>query len=167
MIKESHTDILVIGGGLGGVAAALAALQLGKRVMLSESSDWLGGQLTAQAVPPDEHPWIETMGCTASYRRLRQGIRDYYRQYYPLLPHVRATAQLNPGMGWVSRLCHEPRVAVAVLEAMLAPFRSSHQLQLLLQHRPVAEMCIRDRASCCKRHKDTLIKMLRKPWQAQ
>ena len=138
MIKESHTDILVIGGGLGGVAAALAALQLGKRVMLSESSDWLGGQLTAQAVPPDEHPWIETMGCTASYRRLRQGIRDYYRQYYPLLPHVRATAQLNPGMGWVSRLCHEPRVAVAVLEAMLAPFRSSHQLQLLLQHRPVA-----------------------------
>ncbi len=138
MTKEQSTDILIVGGGLGGVAAALAALQLGKRVILSEATDWIGGQLTAQAVPPDEHPWIEAMGCTASYRRLRNGIRDYYRQHYPLLAHVRARADLNPGMGWVSQLCHEPRVALAVLEAMLAPFRSSRQLELLTGHTPIA-----------------------------
>lgn len=132
------TDILIVGGGLGGVAAALAALRLGRRVIMSEVTDWIGGQLTAQAVPPDEHPWIESMGCTASYRRLRQGIRDYYRAHYPLLPGARANPHLNPGMGWVSQLCHEPRVALAVLEAMLAPYRSSQQLQVLLQHRPVA-----------------------------
>jgi hypothetical protein len=44
------------------------------------------GQLTVQAVPPDERPWIEGTGCTAMYQRLRRGIRDYSRRNYPLLP---------------------------------------------------------------------------------
>jgi NADPH-dependent 2,4-dienoyl-CoA reductase/sulfur reductase-like enzyme len=122
---EMKTDILVVGGGLGGVAAALAALSLGKRVILTEETDWIGGQLTSQAVPPDEHPWIESTGCTASYRRLREGIRAYYRQHYPLLAQARQQVHLNPGKGYVSALCHEPRVALAVLEAMLAPYCSA------------------------------------------
>ena len=58
-MREQTTDILIIGGGLGGVAAALSALKLGKRVILSEETDWLGGKLTEQAVPPDENPCIE------------------------------------------------------------------------------------------------------------
>ncbi|MCI0397710.1 MAG: FAD-dependent oxidoreductase [Chloroflexi bacterium] len=135
---ERQTDILIVGGGLGGVAAALAALCLGRPVILTEADDWIGGQLTAQAVPPDEHPWIESMGCTASYRRLRDAIRDYYRRNYPLLPAARANPHLNPGMGAVSRLCHEPRVALAVLEEMLAPYRAGRQVEVLLRHRPVA-----------------------------
>jgi len=53
---------------MGGVAAALAAADRGARVVLSEETDWLGGQLTSQAVPLDEHPWIEDFGCTARYR---------------------------------------------------------------------------------------------------
>ena len=55
-MRERETDTLVVGAGRGGVAAALAVLKLGKRVMLSQKSDWIGGQLTAQAAPPDEHP---------------------------------------------------------------------------------------------------------------
>jgi hypothetical protein len=126
-----------VGGGLGGVAAALAALRSGKRVVLIEETDWLGGQLTTQAVPPDEHAWIESTGCTASYRRFRERIRAYYRRNYPLLAQVRAHRQLNPGMGVVSRLCHEPKVAVAVIGEMLAPFRAGSQLEILLRHRPL------------------------------
>ncbi|MBO0781953.1 MAG: FAD-dependent oxidoreductase [Ktedonobacteraceae bacterium] len=144
-MQERQTDILIAGGGLGGVAAALAALRLGKRVILTEETDWLGGQLTAQAVPPDEHRWIEESGCTASYRRLREGIRAYYRRNYPLLPEARENPRLNPGMGGVSRLCHEPRIALAVLEEMLAPYRSGRQLEVLLKHRPVTAEYERDR----------------------
>lgn len=59
-------DVLVVGGGLGGVAAALAAARLGRRVVLTEPTQWLGGQLTVQAVPPDEHPWIEHTGANGS-----------------------------------------------------------------------------------------------------
>ncbi len=137
-MTERRTDILIVGGGLGGVAAALAAVRLGRRVILTEETDWIGGQLTQQAVPPDEHPWIETTGCTASYRRLREGIREYYRRYYPLKPAIRERVHLNPGNGRVSPLCHEPRVALAVMEAMLAPYRSGCHLDVLLQHRPLA-----------------------------
>lgn len=137
-MRERTTNLLIVGGGVGGVAAALAAARLGQSVIMTEAGDWIGGQLTAQAVPPDEHPWIEGTGCTASYRHFRNGVRDYYRQHYPLLPAARADARLNPGQGWVSGLCHEPRVALAVLEAMLAPYRASRQVEVLLRHRPVA-----------------------------
>ena len=82
--KEMSADIVIVGGGLGGCAAALAALRNGLTVVLTEETDWIGGQLTSQAVPPDEHQWIESHGCTASYRSLRNGIRDYYRRHYPL-----------------------------------------------------------------------------------
>jgi NADPH-dependent 2,4-dienoyl-CoA reductase/sulfur reductase-like enzyme len=53
--KRLDTDIVVIGGGLGGTSAALAAAKAGMRVIVTEETDWLGGQLTSQAVPPDEH----------------------------------------------------------------------------------------------------------------
>ncbi|GLV54630.1 FAD-dependent oxidoreductase [Dictyobacter sp. S3.2.2.5] len=137
-MRERQTDILIAGGGLGGVAAALAALRLGKRVILTEETDWIGGQLTAQAVPPDENRWIEQEGCTASYRCLREGIRAYYRRNYPLRPVIKDQSTLNPGQGGVSRLCHEPRVALAVLEEMLAPYRASRQIEVFLHHRLVA-----------------------------
>ncbi|MGW0737209.1 FAD-dependent oxidoreductase [Streptomyces sp. NPDC002851] len=133
-----EAEVLVVGGGLGGVAAALAALRAGRRVVLTEEYDWLGGQLTSQAVPPDEHSWVERFGVTASYRALREGIRDYYRRHYPLTARSRAWRELNPGAGHVSRLCHEPRVAVAVIEEMLAPYRGSGRLRVLKPYRPVS-----------------------------
>ncbi|WP_345801059.1 FAD-dependent oxidoreductase [Microbacterium sp. AZCO] len=135
---ELTCDVLVVGGGLGGVAAALAAADRGASVVLTEEHPWLGGQLTSQAVPPDEHPWVERFGTTARYRALRDGIRDVYRRRYPLTDAARRRDDLNPGAGWVSKLCHEPRVAVGVIEEMLAPFRSSGRLRILRRVRPIA-----------------------------
>lgn len=137
MVQE-HTQVLVVGGGLGGVAAALAAARNGVEVILTEEFAWLGGQSTSQAVPPDEHPWIEEFGCTASYRSFRDGIREHYRRHYPLTAAARAKDDLNPGAGWVSRLCHEPRVAVAVIDDMLRPHVSSGRIRLLQPARPIA-----------------------------
>ena len=138
MTKDYSADLLVVGGGLGGVAAALGALRAGRTVILTEEFDWLGGQLTSQAVPPDEHSWVEQFGITRSYRQLRNGIRQYYRDHFPLTEASRAWGDLNPGAGWVSRLCAEPRVGVAVIEAMLAPWRGGGQLTVLQPWRPVA-----------------------------
>jgi glycine/D-amino acid oxidase-like deaminating enzyme len=121
-------DVVIVGAGLGGVAASLAASRLGATVLLTEPTDWPGGQLTVQGVPLDEHPWIETHGCTESYARFRRTVRAFYRQHYPLTARARDDAYLNPGLGNVGRLCHEPRVAVTVLGAMLAPFRASSRL---------------------------------------
>src|ERR1700730_18185262 len=100
--KELDCDVAVIGGGVGGFAAALAALRNGMRVVLTEETNWIGGQLTSQAVPPDEHPWIEAFGCTRSYRNYRNAVRDYYRVHYPLTSVARSREDLNPGNGSVS-----------------------------------------------------------------
>lgn len=132
------TDILVAGGGLGGVGAALGALRRGRRVVLTDEFEWLGGQLTSQAVPPDEHTWVEQFGVTRSYRALRDGIRQYYRDHYPLTEEARKRPQLNPGAGHVSKLCHEPRVAVAVIDAMLSPYLGSGQLVIKRSTKPVS-----------------------------
>ena len=132
-----RTDVAIIGGGLGACAAALSAARLGRRVILTEETHWLGGQLTNQAVPPDEHPWIEDFGATASYRALRQGIRDYYRVHTPLTADAHRRRELNPGNGWVSRLCHDPRIAVAVLHQMMVPFQLNGRLFVMHPHRPI------------------------------
>lgn len=135
--REWAADVVIVGAGLGGCAAALAALRAGRTVVLTDPTDWVGGQLTSQAVPPDEHPWIEQFGCSASYRALRAGIRDHYCRHYPLTAEALADPRLDPGNGSVSALCCEPRAALAALEAMLAPHLSSGRLTLLLEHVPV------------------------------
>ena len=132
---EQKADIVIAGGGLGGCAAALAALRNKRTVIMTEETDWIGGQITQQGVPPDEHPWIETHGAPQSYRDFRQEIRTYYKQNYPLTDAAKAVEFLNPGDGIVSRLCQEPKVALAVLLQMLAPYQSSGQLTLLLEHK--------------------------------
>ncbi|PHN04680.1 FAD-dependent oxidoreductase [Flavilitoribacter nigricans] len=132
---EAAADAVIIGGGLGGCAAALAACRNGLRVIMTEETDWLGGQIAQQGVPPDEHQWIETHGAPQSYRDYRNRVRDYYRRNYPLTDEARARELLNPGDGAVSRICHEPRVCVAVLLEMLNPYLSSGQLQILTRHK--------------------------------
>jgi hypothetical protein len=140
-MRELSADIAIIGGGTGGVAGALAALRAGKTVILTEETDWIGGQFTSQAVPPDEHPWIEQLGGTRSYRRLRDDVRRFYRDYYPLSFEARNDPHLNPGGGWVSQLCHEPRISHLVLNAHLQPYFATGKLQMVLNARPVsAEM---------------------------
>ncbi|GAA5189761.1 FAD-dependent oxidoreductase [Rugosimonospora acidiphila] len=144
-MPELHADIVIVGAGLGGVAAALAAAQGGCSVILTEETPWLGGQLTSQGVPPDEHPYIEEFGCTRGYRRLRDGIREYYRRHYPLTAHALAKPHLNPGNGQVSRLCHEPRVAAAVIDELLAPYLSSGRLRVMRGYVPVSAAVDGDR----------------------
>ena len=131
-------DVAVIGGGVGGCAAALAALRNGMRVVMTEETAWIGGQLTSQGVPPDEHQWIETHGATHAYLAYRQAVRQYYRDHSELTPEAGANALLNPGGGSVSRLTHEPKVSLAVLQAMLTPFVSDGQLTLLQRHKALA-----------------------------
>lgn len=136
MFGHKHADIAVIGGGTGGVAAALAAAKAGKTVVLTEETDWIGGQLTSQAVPPDEHPWIERFGCTASYREYRSRVRDYYKRHFSVTPAAREAVHFNPGNALVSRIAHEPRAALAVLRDMIAPYVHSGRLTVLDRHKP-------------------------------
>ena len=116
--RTESCEILIAGGGTGGVAAALAAARSGRRVVLLEETDWLGGQMTAQGVSAlDEHEHIESFGGTRSYYEFRNAIRAHY-------------GERNPGHCWVTRLAFEPRVAVGVLERMLEPHVEAGRLTI-------------------------------------
>lgn len=126
------TDVLVVGGGAGGVSAALAATRNGSSVVMLEETDWPGGQFTSQGVScPDEHSFIETVANTslAAFRRL---VREYYSLGYRLSEKGRAMKYLNPGYGWVSPLCHEPRAGVAAIDQLLKPAVDSGKLRVFL-----------------------------------
>ncbi|MBI4907594.1 MAG: FAD-dependent oxidoreductase [Acidobacteria bacterium] len=142
---DTRTDILIVGGGTGGCAAALAALRNGLRVIVTEECDWIGGQFTSQGVPPDEHGWIEEFGCTRSYREFRNAIRRHYLENAPLTTAARAMRHLNPGNGWVSPLCHEPFVSHSVIRRMLAQYEVSGHLEIRTNARAVSADVEQDR----------------------
>lgn len=129
-----RTQVLIVGGGTSAVASALALAEMGIECVIVEETDWVGGQLTAQAVPSDEHIWIEQFGCTRRYREFRNRLRDYYRKHYTLTPESLADPFLNPGAGYVSPICAEPRVIHDVLNSFLAPFRANEKVRILLRH---------------------------------
>lgn len=123
------SELVIVGSGLSAISAALAAIDAGVRVVVLAPPGMIGGQLTAQMAPPDEHRRIERLGATRRYAALRRALRDAYRDGR-LKDRVSAEPHLNPGAGWVSPLCVEPRVAEPVLERILEPHVASGMLSL-------------------------------------
>jgi FAD dependent oxidoreductase len=137
-VRELEADVVVLGGGVGGFAAAIAAARMHKNVVLVEETNWLGGQLTSQAVPPDEHPWIEQFGCTLSYRRFRQGVRVCFRDHFPLRGETLVRPMFQLGGALVSRVPCPPEIALIVLQQLVTPYRMNGRIIVMLESRPVA-----------------------------
>jgi hypothetical protein len=106
--KTVSCDILVVGGGLSGVATAYEGLLAGRRVCLTEITDWLGGQISSQ-------------GTSALDERPTQNRRQFYsRGYLELRNRIQKKyGQLNPGDCWVSDSCFFPRDAHTIMVQML------------------------------------------------
>ena len=129
--RTLKTDLVIIGGGTGGCATAFGALRNGLTVIMTEETDWIGGQLTQQGVPPDEHKWINDFGATALYREFRKKVREYYRNNYPIKEQYADNERFNPGNASVSEISHEPKISLRVLETMFDPYISAGKLVLL------------------------------------
>ena len=137
--EETHNcDVIIIGGGLGGVSAALTAATSGLSVCLTEPTLWLGGQMTSEGVSAfDENPWIETTGATATYTELRRRILDFYRtRYGKPSPNSTSKALVNPGNCWVSALCFQPSAGLAALQSLLQPVIANGRLHIWLHTVP-------------------------------
>ena len=132
---NSRTDVVVVGGGLGGVSATLAAAALGVRVVLVEELDWLGGQLTAQACRPTSIPGSRH-SCVAELRRVPRADPGVVS---PALAADRGRAArrrfAQPRQGNVGTLCHEPWVAVRVHRRNARAARQRRPLAVLMRHR--------------------------------
>ena len=105
-IKELHYDVFVLGATPAGIAAAIAASRTGaQRVMIAESSKWIGGMMSGG------------LGCTdkvgkSSYGGIAHEFLNRTQTFYggaarPRLPHCTSNASF------------EPHVATLVFEAML------------------------------------------------
>ena len=99
------TNVLVIGGGTGGVAAGLQSARMGVPTLIAEPTSWLGGMLTAAGV-----------SATDGNHRMPAGIwgefRERIRQHYGGAKAVET--------GWVSNTHFEPRVGDSILKSIAA-----------------------------------------------
>jgi FAD dependent oxidoreductase len=95
--KTVDCDILVIGGGLAGSAAAYEALRLGRTVCMTEITDWVGGQISSQGTSAldERRTQREKLFFPQGYLEFRQRIKDHY-------------GKRNPGECWVSGSCFFP-----------------------------------------------------------
>ena len=102
--RTEECELLVIGGGLAGVAASYEALLAGRTVCMTEITDWVGGQISSQGTSAlDERTTQRSrLFFPRGYLEFRERIAKYYNQ-------------LNPGDCWVSESCFLPKDAHEVM----------------------------------------------------
>ena len=96
---------VVVGASLGGIMAAYALCNKGIKTALIEQYAWIGGQLTSQGVPSDEHDYIEFTGATKTYREFREHIRAHYRNHPDIIDELKTKTVFNPGSGLGFKEC--------------------------------------------------------------
>lgn len=101
-------EVLVVGGGLAGVATAYEALKAGHTVCLTEITDWLGGQVSAQ-------------GTSALDEKLTQRSQLYFPKGYLEMRKqiLKRHNNRSPGNCWVSAVCFLPKEGHDILLTML------------------------------------------------
>lgn len=103
--ERMSTDILVAGGGTGGVAAGIQAARMGAGTVIIEEHEWLGGMLTSAGV-----------SATDGNYNLRSGIWGEFVQ--ALSGHYGGDSLLRTG--WVSNILFEPSVGNRIFSDMAA-----------------------------------------------
>lgn len=103
-------DLMVAGAGLAGVASAYEALKAGRSVCMTEITDWVGGQISAQGTSAldEKKTQRDQQFFPQGYLDLRQRILDRYSN------------QKTPGNCWVSLVCFLPQEGDEILRSMLA-----------------------------------------------
>lgn len=101
-------DMLIVGGGLAGSAAAYEGLLAGRTVCLTEITDWVGGQISSQGTSAlDERTTQrEQQFFPRGYLQFRDRILKYYDRP-------------NPGGCWVSTSCFLPGDGHKILTEIL------------------------------------------------
>ena len=100
-------DVVVVGGGTGGIAAAISSSREGAKTCLIEETDWLGGMLTAAGVSAIDGRNDNISGI---FYEIIKEIEKYYSQKGQKYSIYQCT---------VSYLCFEPHVGDIVIKKLV------------------------------------------------
>lgn len=100
-----EVDVLVVGGGTGGVAAGLQAARSGAETLIVEEGPWLGGMLTSAGVSAIDGNYNMRGGIFAEFT---DSLASHYGGYDSLRT------------GWVSNIMFEPHVGDMILKGMVS-----------------------------------------------
>ena len=113
--EQSEYDVIVVGGGASGVAAAVQASRLGASVLVAEPTSWVGGMLTAAGVSAIDGNY-----------NLRAG---FWGEFFDaLVKHYGSAAALQTG--WVSNVLYEPHVGNEILTSIISQQNNVRLLSL-------------------------------------
>ena len=128
--RELTADVIIAGGSTAALAAAIASADSGAKTVLIEPTDWIGGQLTSSGVPPVDEAWHKIRDESAG--EIALDVAKIARDPRNISPFFRDALKKtgNPGRGWVSRYCYQPKI---LLENHLEPevMRLSDRLVIL------------------------------------
>jgi FAD dependent oxidoreductase len=114
--KSLQTDVLVIGGGTGGIAAGLQSARMGVSTIIAEPTTWLGGMFSSAGVAAFDGNHHLPSGIWAEFRE----------QLYKVYGGADKVAT-----GWVSNTLFEPHLADSILKVMAG---ATPQLKILYQY---------------------------------
>jgi len=120
--QDSWTcEVVVIGGSLGGVAAASHAMQSGATTCLIESAPWLGGQVSSQGVSAIDES--NTMRQNKAFSESWLSFKRRIQQQWVKLPDWTGLSEKQQVAGlnscWVGTLCFPPEAGEAASEQLL------------------------------------------------
>ena len=138
-MTKINSDVAIIGGSFGAVAAARALLDQGYSVIMTEEYPWIGGQVTSQGLCVlDDYNVGEKTGCSRRYSEFRDRVRQYYTSRYQLSEYGKMQTHLCPGNARCSHLAAEPIAAHQAIQDWMRPAVASGQLTILTEYIPIS-----------------------------
>ncbi|MCD6557821.1 MAG: FAD-dependent oxidoreductase, partial [Candidatus Aenigmarchaeota archaeon] len=109
--EEINCDVIVVGGGSGGTAAAIQSARLGAKTCLIEETSWLGGMVSSAGIVRFDGAHRETVS-TGIFDEFKEKILEYYNNG--------ADMPLNcKPLGCKADPWFEPHVANEILKEMI------------------------------------------------
>jgi len=114
-------QVAVVGGSLGGIAAAVHAMQTGAKTCLIEVAPWLGGQVSSQGVSAlDESMRMrQSNNLSQSWLQFRQVLKQQPVNLPDWSPGGKSRLVSDINRCWVGTLCFPPQAGATASEAML------------------------------------------------
>lgn len=114
-------EVVVVGGSLGGIAAASHSMKSGAKTCLIELTPWLGGQISSQGVSAidESHTMRELQNYSESWVAFKDLIKKQPVQLPEWVKPTKGQQVADLNSCWVGKLCFLPKAGAAAAQELL------------------------------------------------